>query len=303
MLQKRLVFTLLVAAGIVVMSAFFSMTYASNVIYDAGRGQAATDTSDGTAAVDDALPPKGAVYDMGSDLINARLFVIGEHLTRERIIELRQKTNNPATGKPWSESTIDREIASFLKMDLLRKDPGGGFIVTKTINRPQWNSILKATRQIQGLEQGLRRYTVADLPDGIIDQIKTTIEQVFQVRSSNPLDHAAQDKTITTADRIILENKVEVTRIEDFIQKGFTILIATSVDVGEDLEYLNRITSAFSDPDLIKRLIQEQVIIFSRVDADSGIFAAIEANIAKDAASRTVNNLTQEQQAALKSGV
>lgn len=44
MLQKRPVFTLLVVAVIIAIPVFFSMTYASNVIYDAGRGEASTDT-------------------------------------------------------------------------------------------------------------------------------------------------------------------------------------------------------------------------------------------------------------------
>ncbi len=311
MLQKRLVFTLLVAAGIVVMSAFFSMTYASNVIYDAGRGQAATDTQDGTAAVDDALLPKGAVYDMGSDLINGEndesWLVEGKELTRQEIIALRQKTNNPTTGKPWSESTIDREIASFVKIGLFEKKPDGSFAVTKTINRPQWNSILKATRQIQGLEQGLRRYTVDDLPDahgGIIDQIKTTIERSLKVSSANPFDHETKEKIIPTTDRAILnKDGVEVKRIEGFIEQGYSIAIATTVDVGEDQAYLDKITGAFSNPERIKDLIREDVIIFSRVDADSDIFTAIEANIAKEAAARTVNSLNKDQQEALHAGV
>ncbi len=294
-------------AALVSILAVSQSVYALKTL-DKAEVKDGAEATDAQAKAEEQLPPKGAVYDMGIDLIDAGLFSAGEYLTREKIIKLRQKTNNPVTGKPWSESTIDREIASFLKMDLLQNEPGGGFIVTKTINRPQWNGILKATRaiittpeKVTGLALGLRRYTVDDLDGATIGSIKTAIDQVLQVSSANPFDHETKEKIIPTTDRAILnEDGVEVKRIEGFIEQGYTISIATA---NVDQTYLDKITSVFSKPDLIRRLIQEDVIIFSKVDADSDIFAAIEANVAKDAAARTVNNLTPKQQAALKSGV
>lgn len=91
---------------------------------------------------------------------------------------------NPATGKAYSASTINREVSSMLAIGLLEQNVDGNLYVPAGINQDVLDAVNQEAEKLiprkeagTGKALGLARYNLTDLSTEKLDALKTIVEK------------------------------------------------------------------------------------------------------------------------------
>jgi len=160
-------------------------------------------------------PRKGSIYDAESWLISTGLYE-GNVFTRNDFQE--NSGINPATGKAYSDSTIDRELGSLVKVGLLKSDGHGNYYVPAGINHDVLDAINAEVEKLiprkeAGTDRalGLRRFDLADLPAKTLQRISVIVEEK-NLKNNTAVNIAAFDSEFAENHGEVLLNIIKELR-------------------------------------------------------------------------------------------
>lgn len=124
---------------------------------------------------------KGSIYDGASWLIANGVYE-NNPISKK---DFQEKSGiNPATGKAYSASTINREVSSMLAIGLLKQGADGNLYVPAGINQVVLDAVNQEAEKLiprkeagTGRALGLARFNLTDLSAEKLDTLKTIVEK------------------------------------------------------------------------------------------------------------------------------
>lgn len=182
--------------------------------------------------VDDMLPPKGSAYDAIAALIEAEVFE-GRGINLDKFRELRGI--NPATGKYWSDTTLQTEIENMKLIGMMPKECTNDNLYIRNISEKQFKALDNIALDIVGVvptsgvdkgeRVGLRYFDLAKLAQEKIDALREVVNDVIAspyslAYDANPaLFSENMVKTITLPASGLQSDEV-IKNLSDFITSG-----------------------------------------------------------------------------------
>lgn len=124
---------------------------------------------------------KGSIYDGASYMIASGIYE-GNATSRKNF--QNNSGNNPDTSKPYSDSTIGREVTSMLEVGIMKQDANGDLYVKAGINHDVLDAVNEKVEELiprkeAGTDRalGLRRFNLADLPEETLRKISAIVEE------------------------------------------------------------------------------------------------------------------------------